>query len=57
MNLHKWLAALFVMLAIGAPVGDGAGTGALRSLPSGNNSKYPHDRGGDGGGGGVGSCM
>jgi hypothetical protein len=51
MNLHRWLAALIVLLVLGGCVEAATEQGRA---PYDNNMEYPRDRGGDGGGGGGG---
>ena len=59
MNLLRWLAAVFVMLAV---AGCAQGATSQRQAPyathsSDPNGEYPRDRGGDGGGGDGGAGM
>src|SRR5215472_13163055 len=52
MNLQEWFAALFVIFALAGCVQLATDQGQPPYSPSsGNNSEYPRDRGGDGGGG------
>jgi hypothetical protein len=51
MNLHRLLAALFVILTLAGCAEVATGQGRP---PYDNNTEYPRDRGGDGGGGGGG---
>jgi hypothetical protein len=51
MNLNRWLAALFVMVALAGCAQVATEQG---QPPYDNNMGYPRDRGGDGGGGGGG---
>jgi hypothetical protein len=54
MNVHSWLAAVFVILALDGCVQVTAGQGQAPYAPySPNNDGNMHDRGGDGGGGGM----
>jgi hypothetical protein len=59
MNLHRWLAVLFVLYALAGCVRVAAGQGQAPNDPysPANNGEYSRDRGGDGGGGGGGSGM
>jgi hypothetical protein len=51
MNLHRWFAAVFVLLALAGCVQVATEQGRP---PHDNNTDYPRDRGGDGGGDGGG---
>jgi hypothetical protein len=54
MILHRWLAALFVILALAgcAQVATGPGQASHAPYLPDNSEDTHHDRGGDGGGGG-----
>ena len=52
MNLYRRLAALFLILALGGCAQEATRQGQAPDAPcSQDNNGYPHDRGGDGGGG------
>jgi len=53
MNLHRWLAALFVVLVLAGCAQVATTQGQHPNAPSSpaNNGEYLRDRGGDGGGG------
>jgi hypothetical protein len=53
MNLHRWLAALLVLLALAGCAQVATTQGQDPNAPSSpaNNGEYLRDRGGDGGGG------
>jgi len=54
MNLHRWLATVFVIFALVGCVQVATGPGQAPYAPySPNNNGNMHDRGGDGGGGGM----
>ena len=52
MNLHQWLAAVFVILALAgcAQVTAGQGQAPYDPYSPDPNGEYPRDRGGDGSG-------
>jgi hypothetical protein len=54
MDLHRWLAAVFVVLALAgcAQVATGPGQASHAPYLPDNSEDTHHDRGGDGGGGG-----
>ena len=56
MNLHRWLAALFIVLALAGCAQGAMGQAGASNTPnsSGNNEIRPEHGGGDGGGGGAG---
>ena len=49
MNLHRWFATVFVLLAL-AGCAQSATEPGQAPCSSGYNGEYPRDRGGDGGG-------
>jgi hypothetical protein len=59
MSPHRWLAALFVLLALAgcAQVATIQGQSPNPPYSPANNGEYPRDRGGDGGGGDGGAGM
>jgi hypothetical protein len=58
MNLYRWLATVFMILALAGCAQVATWQGQAPYAPSSNrNGEYPRDRGGDGGGGGGGGGM
>jgi hypothetical protein len=58
MNLYRWLATVFMILAFAGCAQVATWQGQASYAPSSNpNGEYPRDRGGDGGGGGGGGGM